>query len=72
MRSRPPRPSRRSRRRRTSASGSRRFSPPSLRAKRSNPDFLCGDSLDCFVASLPRNDEGSPPIRKYGGLAAPR
>ena len=26
--------------------------PPSLRAKRSNPDRLRGGSLDCFVASL--------------------
>src|SRR5689334_6902636 len=25
---------------------------PSLRAKRSNPDFLRGRTLDCFVASL--------------------
>src|SRR3954463_6215614 len=25
---------------------------PSLRAKRSNPESRCGDSLDCFVASL--------------------
>ena len=32
-------------------------SPPSLRAKRSNPESFRGDSLDCFVASAPRNDE---------------
>ncbi|MET4751551.1 hypothetical protein ABIB08_005916 [Bradyrhizobium sp. RT11b] len=29
---------------------------PSLRAQRSNPDFLRGGSLDCFVARAPRND----------------
>ncbi|RXG92448.1 hypothetical protein EAS61_09160 [Bradyrhizobium zhanjiangense] len=29
---------------------------PSLRAKRSNPEYLRGDSLDCFVARAPRND----------------
>ncbi|TYL88666.1 hypothetical protein FXB38_01515 [Bradyrhizobium cytisi] len=29
---------------------------PSLRAKRSNPESLCGSSLDCFVARAPRND----------------
>ena len=29
----------------------------SLRAKRSNPVSLLGDSLDCFVARAPRNDE---------------
>ncbi|RXG89029.1 hypothetical protein EAV90_30175 [Bradyrhizobium vignae] len=28
----------------------------SLRAKRSNPESLRGDSLDCFVARAPRND----------------
>jgi hypothetical protein len=32
---------------------------PSLRAKRSNPEFDCGDSLDCFVAFAPRNDVAS-------------
>ncbi|TFV42050.1 hypothetical protein E4K65_35315 [Bradyrhizobium niftali] len=30
--------------------------PPSLRAKRSNPESFCGGSLDCFVARAPRND----------------
>src|SRR3954464_6670861 len=30
---------------------------PSLRAQRSNPESFCGDSLDCFVARAPRNDE---------------
>src|SRR6185312_8860853 len=35
----------------------RRLFPPSLRAKRSNPDCLCGGGLDCFVADAPRNDE---------------
>ncbi|MDE5439950.1 hypothetical protein GWG65_00550 [Bradyrhizobium sp. CSA207] len=34
-----------------------RFSPPSLRAKRRNPESFRGDSLDCFVARAPRNDE---------------
>nr|QDP21816.1 hypothetical protein FNV92_06400 [Bradyrhizobium cosmicum] len=29
---------------------------PSLRAQRSNPDCLYRGSLDCFVASAPRND----------------
>ncbi|TYL82341.1 hypothetical protein FXB38_21595 [Bradyrhizobium cytisi] len=38
----------------------------SLRAKRSNPVYLRGGSLDCFVARAPRNDKGerltpSPP-----------
>ena len=32
---------------------------PSLRAKRSNPEFDRGDSLDCFVAFAPRNDVAS-------------
>ncbi|RXH19290.1 hypothetical protein EAS54_06945 [Bradyrhizobium guangzhouense] len=31
-------------------------STPSLRAKRSNPESLHGNSLDCFVARAPRND----------------
>jgi len=31
-------------------------STPSLRAQRSNPESLSGDSLDCFVARAPRND----------------
>jgi len=30
--------------------------PPSLRAKRSNPDSLRGGILDYFVARAPRND----------------
>ena len=30
---------------------------PSLRARRSNSECLCGDSLDCFVARAPRNDD---------------
>jgi len=30
--------------------------PSSLRAKRSNPDFHRGESLDCFGAKAPRND----------------
>ncbi|RXG97594.1 hypothetical protein EAS62_07395 [Bradyrhizobium zhanjiangense] len=30
---------------------------PSLRAQRSNPDCLRGETLDCFVARAPRNDE---------------
>ncbi|MVT53957.1 hypothetical protein GPL17_26140 [Bradyrhizobium yuanmingense] len=30
---------------------------PSLRAQRSNPESLRGDSLDCFVARAPRNDD---------------
>jgi predicted MFS family arabinose efflux permease len=29
----------------------------SLRAQRSNPEFVPGDSVDCFVAEAPRNDE---------------
>jgi len=29
---------------------------PSLRARRSNPFFLCAAAMDCFVASAPRND----------------
>jgi hypothetical protein len=29
---------------------------PSLRAKRSNPFFLCALAMDCFVANAPRND----------------
>ncbi|QAU42358.1 hypothetical protein XH86_35320 [Bradyrhizobium guangdongense] len=32
------------------------LSAPSLRAQRSNPESLNGDSLDCFVARAPRND----------------
>ncbi|PSO25142.1 hypothetical protein C7G41_29960 [Bradyrhizobium sp. MOS002] len=28
-----------------------------MRAQRSNPESLHGGSLDCFVASAPRNDE---------------
>ena len=34
--------------------------PSSLRAKRSNPDRPRIDSLDCFVADAPRNDEHVP------------
>ncbi|PDT61103.1 hypothetical protein Bdiaspc4_21545 [Bradyrhizobium diazoefficiens] len=32
------------------------ISPASLRAKRSNPERLCGRILDCFVARAPRDD----------------
>ena len=32
----------------------------SLRAKRSNPDFLRGEILDCFGARAPRNDGSAP------------
>ncbi|RXG97593.1 hypothetical protein EAS62_07390 [Bradyrhizobium zhanjiangense] len=31
---------------------------PSLRAQRSNPDCLRGETLDCFDARAPRNDGG--------------
>src|SRR3954451_5053700 len=34
-----------------------RPSPPSLRAKRSNPECLRGRMLDCLVARAPRNDD---------------
>jgi len=33
--------------------------PSSLRAKRSNPEFLYGDNLDCFVVSLFAMTRGS-------------
>ncbi|MDE5446590.1 hypothetical protein GWG65_35570 [Bradyrhizobium sp. CSA207] len=43
------------------ASGERRRGlnapTPSLRARRSNPESRRGDTLDCFVARAPRNDE---------------
>src|SRR5205814_9512928 len=45
-----------------------------LRAKRSNPECLGGDSLDCFVARAPRNDGGGGndevPLRNPHGFAA--
>ncbi|MVT75713.1 hypothetical protein GPL20_22160 [Bradyrhizobium cajani] len=34
---------------------------PSLRAQRSNPESLLGDSLDCFVARASRNDRDCGP-----------
>jgi hypothetical protein len=37
-----------------------------LRAKRSNPESLIGDSLDCFGAAAPRNDD------KTAGIAPGR
>ncbi|MVT74756.1 hypothetical protein GPL20_17225 [Bradyrhizobium cajani] len=37
--------------------GFRRSLRSSLRAKRSNPDCFRENSLDCFVARAPRNDE---------------
>jgi hypothetical protein len=36
---------------------------PSLRAKRSNPESRRGDSLDCFGAVAPRNDDLAAPLR---------
>ncbi|MET4291839.1 hypothetical protein ABIB06_002732 [Bradyrhizobium sp. LB8.2] len=56
------------------------FPNSSLRAKRSNPESLRGDSLDCFVARAPRNDGdyfsafsicGNNTVRRLSGVIGP-
>jgi hypothetical protein len=52
--------------------GMRERVSPSLRAKRSNPECVRGEILDCFVADAPRNDGMRGCLTIESEIKAPR
>jgi hypothetical protein len=44
---------------------------PSLRAQRSDPEYLRGETLDCFVTRAPRNDDRDSECRSRRSITPP-